>query len=258
MSVNTINLELQDEIRITPEYQLSLLGGFSLSRAGRRIDLPFSVQRLIAFLALHPRELVRAYIAGSLWPESTQPRAEASLRSTLWRTRTPCSQLVMSTNTHMRLVESLTVDVHLVTDLVHRLMDPASSFTHSESGPGELTHELLPDWTADDWIFVERERLRQLCLHGLEAMSIRLLAQGRFGDAVEAGLAAVRAEPLRESAHRLLISIHLTEGNASEALRQYDWYRQLLRSELGLDPSPQVTDLVRYLGSDKGSAWNCN
>jgi DNA-binding SARP family transcriptional activator len=235
-------------MRVTPEYHLSLLGGFSLSSAGRRIDLPFSVQRLIAFLALHPRKLVRTYIAGSLWPESTQPRAEASLRSALWRMRAPCSQLVRSTNTHIRLAESLTVDVNLVSDLVHRLMDPTASFVHLESGPGELAQELLPAWTADDWIFVERERLRQLCLHGLEAMSIRLLDQGRFGEAVEAGLAAVRAEPLRESAHRVLISIYLTEGNASEALRQYDWYRRLLRSELGLDPSPQVTDLVRYMG----------
>ncbi|UQX88100.1 hypothetical protein M6D93_17665 [Jatrophihabitans telluris] len=243
-----VNTDQQDGIRIPPEYHLSLLGGFSLSRSGHRIDLPFSVQRLIAFLALHPRELVRTYVAGSLWPESTQPRAEASLRSTLWRMRTPCSQLVMSTNTHMRLAESLTVDVYLVSDLVRRLMDPSGSFTQAESDPGDLTQELLPDWTADDWIFVERERLRQLCLHGLEAMSRRLLDQGRFGEAVEAGLAAVRAEPLRESAHRVLISIYLTEGNASEALRQYDWYRRLLRSELGLDPSPQVTELVRDMG----------
>lgn len=234
--------------RVSPthdEVALSLLGGFSLTRGYQRMTLAFSLQRLIAFLALHPRNLVRTYVAGNLWPDSTQARADASLRSTLWRLPDPCSELIKSTSTHIRLADSLAVDVHDVAGQVRRLMDPTSSCPDCDLDPARLTNELLPDWTADDWIYLERERLRQLCLHGLEALSMRLLDQGRYGEAVDAGLAAVRAEPLRESAHRVLISIYLTEGNASEALRQYDWYRRLLRAELGLEPSANVTALVR-------------
>lgn len=83
-------------------------------------------------------------------------------------------------------------------------------------------------------MIVERERLRQLCLHSLEALSERLLELGRYGDAMEAGLNAVRAEPLRESAHRAVISVHLREGNFGEALRQYRRYERLLWEELGV------------------------
>jgi DNA-binding SARP family transcriptional activator len=229
------------------QYRLALLGGFSLMRRNERISLPFSVQRLIAFLALHPHELVRTYVAGILWPDSTQARADASLRSTLWRLQICCAQLIRSSNSHIKLADSLSVDVHDVVVLVRRLMNSTAVCLNEDLDPGRLTDELLPDWTADDWIFVERERLRQLCLHGLEALSLRLLDLGRYGEAVEAGLAAVRAEPLRESAHRVLISIYLTEGNASEALRQYDWYRRLLRAELGIDPSAHVTQLVQNM-----------
>jgi len=57
--------------------------------------------------------------------------------------------------------------------------------------------DLLPDW-CDDWLVVERERLRELRIRVCE----QLTAIGSFGQAIEAGMAAVRAEPLRESAHR--------------------------------------------------------
>jgi DNA-binding SARP family transcriptional activator len=106
--------------------------------------------------------------------------------------------------------------------------------------------EILPDWY-DDWLVIERERFRQLRVHALERLCDRLTAAGRFAEAVDAGLAAVESEPLRESAHRALIRTHLAEGNACEALRQYRAFRELLRRELGLRPSELMEALVRRL-----------
>jgi DNA-binding SARP family transcriptional activator len=57
-------------------------------------------------------------------------------------------------------------------------------------------------------------------------------------------MAAVRAEPLRESAQRALIAAHLAEGNCGEALDQFKSYERLLASELGLCPSAQMLELV--------------
>ncbi|MDP9399167.1 MAG: bacterial transcriptional activator domain-containing protein, partial [Actinomycetota bacterium] len=62
-----------------------------------------------------------------------------------------------------------------------------------------------------------------------------------------AGLAAVQSEPLRESAHRRVIEVHLAEGNLGEALRQYQTYRRLVADELGLPPSPAIRRLVAPL-----------
>ena len=61
------------------------------------------------------------------------------------------------------------------------------------------------------------------------------------------GLAAVAAEPLRESAHRAVVSVHLEEGNVSEAIRQYRLCRRLLGTELGIEPSERMQVLVRGL-----------
>jgi Bacterial transcriptional activator domain len=74
-----------------------------------------------------------------------------------------------------------------------------------------------------------------------------LTGAGRFGAAVQAGLAAVAGEPLRESAHRTLIRAHLAEGNPGEAVRQYHLYRRLLADELAIEPSPAIRGLVQPL-----------
>jgi DNA-binding SARP family transcriptional activator len=221
-----------------------LLGGFEVRRDRAGLPMPMSVQRLVAFLALNPRTLMRTYVAAVLWPDQVQARADASLRSTLWRTRGASANLIESSSMHLRIARPVLVDVHYVIELVPRLMDPAAACGGSDYNPSRLAGELLPDWTDEEWLHMERERMRQLCLHGLEAQSARLMTDGRYGEAVEAALAAVRVEPLRESAHRRLIEIYMAEGNAAEALRQYDWYRRTLYFELGLEPSQDVTRLV--------------
>jgi DNA-binding SARP family transcriptional activator len=99
--------------------------------------------------------------------------------------------------------------------------------------------EILPGWY-DDCVITERERIRQRLLHALEALGRRFLERNRPADAAEAALNAIRIEPLRESAQRLLIDAHLAEGNVSEALRIYRAYAALLRAELGIAPGPAL------------------
>ena len=106
-----------------------------------------------------------------------------------------------------------------------------------------LSDDLLPDWY-EDWVLLERERLRQVRLHGLEALCLRLANLGRHVAAIEAGLAAISADPLRESAQRALISAHLLEGNVSEAVRQYDVFVALLDEAFGIVPTEALRALV--------------
>ena len=93
-------------------------------------------------------------------------------------------------------------------------------------------------------MLVERERFHQLRLHALEASCDRLITAGRCGEAIDAGLAVVAAEPLRESAHRALIRAHLAEGNQGEAHRQYQLCCEILRDELGVEPSNTLRALL--------------
>jgi DNA-binding SARP family transcriptional activator len=105
------------------------------------------------------------------------------------------------------------------------------------------TLELLPGWY-DDWTTLERERLRQRVLHALEALSREFRRRGRHAEAVEAALAAVNSEPLRESAQRVLVEAHLGECNWVEAERAFISYRDFLEKELGVSPSRDLNALV--------------
>ena len=225
---------------------LRLMNGFSIVIQGRPIDLPMSAQRLVAFLALQDRPMLRTYVSGTLWPDSHERHAAANLRSAIWRVHQACPTLIDATRSRLELGGCVTVDVARMMNQATRLLDPRSNLPAEPVDLHPFAADLLPDWY-DEWAVLERERLRQVRLHGLEALCRRLTLAGRLGEAIQAGLAAVAAEPLRESARRILMQAHLAEGNWGEALRQYTSFRRLLFDELGMDPSWQMDDLVRTL-----------
>jgi DNA-binding SARP family transcriptional activator len=230
----------------TAPLYLDLLGGFELRVGQDMIPIPVGFQRLVTFLALSGRLLLRTHVAGMLWPDVPTGRANANLRAALWRLPPACEGFIEVSARHLRLAGDVSVDLHRAAALARRLLDRSSRWDDDELGTAwtQLSRDLLPDWYDDDWVLAERERFHHLRLHALEALCDRLTAAGRYGEAVDAGLAAVRAEPLRESAHRALIKAHLAEGNHGEASRQYSSYRQLTLAEFGIEPSAHLRELL--------------
>jgi DNA-binding SARP family transcriptional activator len=226
--------------------RLALLEGFQLTVDGHTTEVVFSAQRLLAFLALQERPVLRMYVAASLWMDKSDERAAANLRAALWRLRRPGLTLVDATSNHLRISPEVSVDVREAVDRARRLLDPDADVPDSDYDAFILGGDVLPDWY-DDWVSIERERLRQLRLHALEALCTRLTRAGRVAEAVDVGIAAVAAEPLRESANRVLMLAHLAEGNRAEAIRQYRAYRDLLWEELSVAPSPHLEDLIDEL-----------
>ncbi|MFF7444163.1 bacterial transcriptional activator domain-containing protein [Streptomyces sp. NPDC008122] len=53
-----------------------------------------------------------------------------------------------------------------------------------------------------------------------------------------------RRTPLRESAHRAVVAVHLVEDNVNEAVRRYRAFRRLLREKLGVPPSTQFPGML--------------
>jgi DNA-binding SARP family transcriptional activator len=237
--------------RIDDPVSLDLIRGFELRCGPEIVSVPMSSQRLIAFVALHDRAVRRSFVSGMLWLDSSTTRANASLRSALWRTPSlGGAPLVEASSTHIWLDPRVEVDFRTTVGRAMSLLDEGPT---GALDPAELVRELsrfgedlLPDWY-DDWVLVERERFRQLRLHALEQICERLTEAGRYGQALQAGLAAVAAEPVRESAHRLVVRVHLAEGNLSEAARAYEAYAWLLDRELGARPSDAMERLVAGL-----------
>ena len=223
-----------------------LLGGLYVTRHGDRIDVPEGCKRLLAFLALRRGRVERCQAAGTLWPSVDDRRAAGNLRSVLWRLRGADIDVLEADKRSIGLRECVAVDVHEVAEWAGRLVA-------QRPVPGDLSLsrpfadalDLLPG-CYDDWAIIERERMRQRMLHALEALSRAMTAMGRYGEAVDAAMTAISVEPLRESAQRALLEAHLAESNLSEARRDFLSYRDLVRRELGVEPSVELAALVRW------------
>lgn len=231
------------------EFKVSVIGSFDFSLAGKpQRNLPHGSQRLLAFLALRDRAVTRAALAGTLWPEASEEHAHASLRSALSRLNGIKRMAVSVTPHELSLADGVSVDIRDARLLAHRILNLGTGQDSdlNDQAISTLSVDLLPDWY-DDWAVTEAEEWRQLRLHALDALAERLTAAGRYSDATSAALAAVKAEPLRETAHAALIRVYLAEGNRAEALSAYQHYRDLLRTELGLEPTPRIQALVKDL-----------
>jgi DNA-binding SARP family transcriptional activator len=228
------------------EPRLQLLDGFQLVCGGTPVPLPMSAQRLIAFLALHRHPLRRVHVAGTLWLDSPEERGFASLRSALWRLHQAGGDLVDTECGKLGLNPCVRVDYREAACLSRALLDGRGGDIPFGADWATLVGELLPDWD-DDWVIVEREHHRHLSLQAMEELSERLLTAGALPQALETALAVFAREPLRETAHRLLIRVHVAEGNSFEAIRQYRLYEGLAQARIGLPPSAKMHELVRDL-----------
>jgi DNA-binding SARP family transcriptional activator len=210
--------------------------------------LPASAARVVAFLALHYRVHRRSYVAGQLWPDVAEHRARANLRNAVWKANTAATGLIQGSADIVRLSNDVAVDVAPTCALAEDLVlgrQPLDATT-----PASLfSDELLLGWD-DDWALFERERIKQLCLHALESLSLLRLGAGAHAAAIDAALLAVKLEPLRESSHRAISNAHLAEGNVAQARRQFDLYARLLDIELGLAPSPEYRELFERFRTD--------
>lgn len=226
--------------------ELRLLGGFSLHVSGSPVALPMHSRRVLAYLSLdHVQSFScdRGVLAERLWPDAETERSRASLRTALWRIRQVSPQLVLVQPETVRLGQGVGVDVHRFRHIADRMIGDLDAHTTESARVVAGSTELLPGWD-ESWLVLAREQLRQARLHALEASAAYLRRARRFPEAIDAMLDVIAEEPLRESAHTALIDAYLSEGNASEALRQFDRFAALLWYELGIRPSDALCERV--------------
>ena len=229
---------------------LRLFGTFGLDLHGAPVAAALGAQRLLAVLALRER-VGRTRLAGMLWPAATHRQAQANLRKACWRLHdaAPGHDLVVGVGRDLLLGPAVVSDVAALVRLVHDRvrpgagppappdLEPLEPLVHPEAA------DLLTDWD-DAWLVPDRERLRQLRLHLLEDWAGRLTDAGDYGLALEVALCALRADELRESAHRAVIKVHRAEGNVHEARQAFARCTSVLGREIGVAPSSATAALV--------------
>jgi DNA-binding SARP family transcriptional activator len=186
----------------SPCVDLRLLGGFELRLPTGQAEVPESAQRLIAFLALRRRPQTRLCVAGNLWPEKSDARATANLRSTLWRARLEDgTSAIVTKGSLVGIDPAVRLDV---ADLERVKADTASTTFCANGQPAyeRLFDELLPGWY-EDWVLLERERLVQLQLRIAEALAVALVHAGDLISATDIAYRTQALDPTGETRNRI-------------------------------------------------------
>ncbi len=216
---------------------------FELNLDGVRQKVPHSVERLLGYLALADGPVRRCRLAADLWFDATDANAASNLRTAVWRLRKVADWLIVGEQGRIALSPSVLVDVRPLVDVAERLIADGCG-----AGPAAATRfrenpDLLPGWT-DPWVIVERERLGLLRLAAFESAAESLLDRGLPRAALLVALEVARADPLRESAQRIVVRTHLAHGNVANALQAYRNYQRMLYDELRLCPSRLMNELI--------------
>lgn len=196
---------------------LDLLENFRLTVGEQEVPVPDGTQRLVALLALKGRPLRRSLVAGTLWPEKSEPRASANLRSSLWRLHgaRPDADVVVCHGSSLALNPLVELDVSVMEHLGWGLLDGAGT-PLDHHAVAIFSRELLPGWY-EDWVIAERERLSQLQIRALEALVHACVERGEAARSIDLAMRLVAKDPLREPSQHALVRALVQEGSWARA-----------------------------------------
>lgn len=235
--------------------EVRLLGQFDVRRDGTPLVIPSrAAQSLFAYLLLtagtaHRREK----LAGLLWPDTTDENARSNLRNELWRlrkaieTKTPRKKAVP-----YLLVDEISIgfnaesDYWLDVSIVQKTLAEQASADHLIETLSLYRGELLPGFY-DEWVVLERERVRAVFEQKM-ARLLELLVKGkRWQDTLEWGERWIALGQTPEPAYRALMVAHGALGNVSQVAAVYERCVQAMHNDLGVEPSEQTHSLFENL-----------
>jgi DNA-binding SARP family transcriptional activator len=220
---------------------------------------------LLAFLAVEAdRPHRREALAGLLWPDYTERAARASLRTALAnvrraigdRTARPPFLHVRRQTVQFNPEGDAWVDVTAFTQLLKGQSTPIANrqtFRQLQEAvelyQGDfLTGFSLPDSAAfEEWALLTREQLRRQALTALQHLVEHCEEEDDSQRGLEYAWRQVEMDPLQEAAQRQLMRLLALNGQWDAALAQYEGYRQLLETELGVAPSPETQETFELL-----------
>jgi DNA-binding SARP family transcriptional activator len=235
------------------QIRVELFGGFRVAAGDRAVPEGEWRQRkpaaLVKLLALAPRHrLHRERVMDALWPEFPADAAGANLRKALHHARRLCERtlgdpLIASHGEMLSLPgESVWVDVDAFRAAVDRARREADAAAYEEA-IGLYREGLLPDDVYEEWAIGPQTELRLEFLSMLEELAAMLESRGDLGGAARVVDLLIAADPLQEDAHVRLMRLYALAGRRGEALRQYERLEELLRDELGSEPSVEAQRL---------------
>ena len=232
--------------------RIFLLGQFKLLSGEIPIDLPSRpAQAALAYLALNPGvSHRREALASILWPDATESNARSYLRQALWRIRKSFQSGSLAWEDYLQ-ISDISVSLDDRSDCwidASVLLEPIQ-----KEDIGQIDHvvglysgELLPGFY-DDWVVLERERLRAAYHQKMNLLLEQLVQTKQWDQVLNHAERWIQLGSAPEPAYRALMRAHAGLGDLGMVSAVYQRCLEALQRDLALEPSPETTRLYEQI-----------
>jgi DNA-binding SARP family transcriptional activator len=200
---------------------------------------------LIAFLALEGSSS-RSKLAGLLWSELNEADARRNLRQRLYRLSPPeLAGFVLVEGDLVSLAGQVSSDV---TDFERAMLE--SDFARAVAlyrGPLLDGLKLEEASAFDEWLDLKRDGFERAFQRALAELADQLETAGSRDQSLQQHLRLIEINPLLELHQRHVMRLRGLSGERAEALAGFERFRDLLESELGLEPMPETLRLAEQI-----------
>ena len=196
----------------------------------------------------------REKLAALLWSDRGEDQARSSLRQTLTVLRKELgaagANLLVADDQRVELArDTMEIDAVSIVSLSKTndglsLRRAANLYQGEFLADGEVSDPMFEEWLAG-----ERSRFRDLMISILD----RLLTLEPVAERVALAKRLLALDPLREASHLFLMNAYADSGERSMALQHYSVCRELLKSELNVQPGHEIEQLRLRLTSEGNS-----
>ncbi len=229
-------------------FDIRLFGAIEIRRDGLLLT-DFRSQKalvLLAYLICENRPVMRDYLAGLAWPEMAQSQALGLLRRSLHdlNSQLPGCLAIDRRTVHFSPTTLTTVDLQTFTTLM-----AANNVDGWTTAADCYRAPFLQGIYVDDapelenWLLRAQEHWQQAATQALEELIQHHTASSAYARALEYVQQLLALAPWREEAQRQTMLLLARTGQVSAALAQYERCRQILQTELAVEPAPATERL---------------
>jgi DNA-binding SARP family transcriptional activator len=244
--------------------RMYLLGRFEV-RAGDDVIIDDvwhhrNAKALLKLLAVQrDRSLHREQVLEAFWSNLNPSAAAANLRKILFDLRAEFTarqvrgQVITIADDMVALSPEVSLDIDEFRSSARAARFAQDRLDLYEKAISLYRDDLLVEDRYAEWTEVPRRELRDLHNDLLIELSQLYAAAGKLDLAAERLQRLLEADPLNEDANRLMMRLYAESGSRQKAHRQYETFRDALRSEIGAAPSEETETLIRDILAGKVS-----
>ena len=228
-------------------------GSSTVRRNGQVVDaqeLRLRAKEMLFFFLAH-QVLTKERLVAALWPELSLAKAHSTFHFYLYQVRRLLGgTAAISYEGGAYRLESRQYQYDV--EEFHRSLAKAEKTSSARRENylreaialygGDYLEDIYSEWTEET-----RHSLRRQYLQAMEGLAGHYRAQGSLDEAAEWYRKLLDKDILREDIHRQLIETLIDMGDRAGAIRQSERLQEILREELGAEPSAETTSLVRAL-----------